>query len=46
MTRYLLDTNILLRAADTSSETHSLANSAITYIIETENECIIIPQSL
>ncbi len=44
MTSYLLDTNILLRAADTSSETHSLANEAITHIIETENECIIIPQ--
>ncbi len=46
MNQYLLDTNILLRAADTSSSTHSLAVEAITSIIETENECIIIPQTL
>ena len=46
MTQYLLDTNILLRAADTSSATYSLANNLITQIVETANECVIIPQVL
>jgi predicted nucleic acid-binding protein len=46
MTQYLLDTNILLRAADTSSATYSLANNVITQIVETANECVIIPQVL
>ena len=46
MTQYLLDTNILLRAADTSSATYSLANTVITQIVETANECVIIPQVL
>lgn len=32
MIKYLLDTNILLRAADVFSFTHSLANEAIAQI--------------
>ncbi len=46
MIQYLLDTNILLRAADIDSPFHSLANNAITQIITTQNECVITSQIL
>jgi predicted nucleic acid-binding protein len=46
MNQYLLDTNILLRAADTSSATHSLSNNAINQIIIDRNECVITSQVL
>jgi predicted nucleic acid-binding protein len=46
MIKYLLDTNILLRAADVSSATHSLANNAIDQIIVDGNECVITSQVL
>ena len=46
MTQYLLDTNILIRIADTSSAHHSLANNAINQIIINGDECVITPQNL
>jgi len=46
MSQYLLDTNILLRVADISSETHFLANEAINQIITDGNECVITSQVL
>ncbi len=46
MTQYLLDTNILLRSADKSSAFHTLANNAITQIIQDDNECVITAQIL
>jgi predicted nucleic acid-binding protein len=46
MQQYLLDTNILLRAADTSSASHSLANQAINKILTDGNECVITAQVL
>ncbi|GBF81638.1 type II toxin-antitoxin system VapC family toxin [Aphanothece sacrum] len=46
MNQYLLDTNILLRAADTSSVSHSLANKAIKKIVKDGNECVITSQVL
>lgn len=46
MIKYLLDTNILLRAADVSSFTHSLANEAIAQIIADGNKCVITSQVL
>ena len=46
MKQYLLDTNILLRAADTSSVNHSLANQAINKIVTDGNECVITSQVL
>ena len=46
MNQYLLDTNILLRAADISSSTHTLANDAINQIITDGNECVITSQVL
>lgn len=44
MNQYLLDTNILVRAADTSSANHYLANEAINKIITDGNECVITSQ--
>ena len=46
MQQYLLDTNILLRIADTSSANHSLANEAINKILIDGNECVITSQVL
>ncbi len=46
MQQYLLDTNMLLRAADTSSASHSLANEAINKIFTDRNECVITAQVL
>lgn len=47
MTQYLLDTNILLRSADSSSANHSLANDVILQITETsDDECVITSQVL
>lgn len=46
MNQYLLDTNILLRAADTSSANHFLANEAIKKIAIDGNECVINSQVL
>lgn len=44
MNQYLLDTNILLRAADISSRNNYVANKAITKIINDGNECVITAQ--
>lgn len=46
MNSYLLDTNILLRIADTSSPQHSIAIAAITHIFNQGNKCVITPQVL
>jgi len=46
MIKYLLDTNILVRSADVSSFTHSLANEAIAQIIADGNKCVITSQVL
>ena len=46
MNKYLLDTNILLRTADVSSNSHTIANEAINQIINDGNECVITSQIL
>ncbi len=46
MIKYLLDTNILLRVADTSSSQHSLAINAIKEILNIGNKCVITAQVL
>lgn len=46
MNLYLLDTNILLRIADTSSPQHSLALAAITNILSKGDKCVITSQVL
>jgi predicted nucleic acid-binding protein len=46
MNLYLLDTNILLRIADTSSPQHPLALAAITNILSKGDKCVITSQVL
>jgi predicted nucleic acid-binding protein len=46
MTQYLLDTNILLRAADVSSASHLQANEAINHIVTNGDDCVITSQVL
>lgn len=46
MNFYLLDTNILLRIADTSSSQHPLALAAITNILSRGDKCVITAQVL
>ncbi|PSB00910.1 type II toxin-antitoxin system VapC family toxin [Merismopedia glauca] len=46
MTKYLLDTNILLRASDPSSPSYSLAVNAVASLIAQGHECAITPQVL
>lgn len=46
MIKYLLDTNILLRVADTSASTHNLAIDAIKEILKLGNKCVITAQVL
>ena len=43
---YLLDTNILLRIADTSSSQHSLAITTITHLLSQGNKGVITSQVL
>ncbi|EAZ91734.1 type II toxin-antitoxin system VapC family toxin [Crocosphaera chwakensis] len=43
---YFLDTNILLRIADTSSSRHSLTITAITQLLSQGNKCVISSQVL
>jgi predicted nucleic acid-binding protein len=46
MTKYLLDTNILLRASDPNSSSYSLAVNAVARLIAQGHECVITPQVL
>ena len=46
MKLYLLDTNILLRIADTSSPQHHLVLTAITNILSHGDKCVITSQVL
>ena len=46
MTKYLLDTNILLRASDRSSSRYDLAVNSVASLIIQGHECIITPQIL
>lgn len=46
MIKYLLDTNILLRVADKSSQEHHLVVKSVTKILENENQCVITAQVL
>ena len=44
--RYLLDTNILLRACDPASSSYALALEAIARLLAQGEECVITPQVL
>ncbi|BAZ45348.1 hypothetical protein NIES4102_23690 [Chondrocystis sp. NIES-4102] len=46
MTKYLLDTNILLRASDKASVHHTLAVKAVASLIAQGYECVITAQVL
>ncbi len=46
MSQYLLDTNILLRSVDTSSDQHPLATDCVYQLLQNGNECIITSQVL
>jgi predicted nucleic acid-binding protein len=46
MTRYLLDTNILLRASDPSQTNYELTLQAIVTILEQGDECVLVAQVL
>ena len=46
MTKYLLDTNILLRASDRSSPRYSLAVNSVASLIARGDECVIALQVL
>lgn len=46
MTKYLLDTNILLRASDRTSPRYSLAVNSVASLIAQGHECVITPQVL
>lgn len=46
MTRYLLDTNILLRASDPASSSYTVALQAVSQLLSQNNECVITAQVL
>ena len=46
MTKYLIDTNILLRASDRSSSRYELAVNSVSSLIAQGHECIITSQVL
>lgn len=46
MTRYLLDTNVLLRVADLSSSQHEMAKNAIAEILGRGDDCVVTAQVL
>jgi predicted nucleic acid-binding protein len=46
MTKYLLDTNIFLRASDPQSPSYSLAMNAVNNIIKQGSECLVTSQVL
>jgi predicted nucleic acid-binding protein len=46
MTKYLLDTNIILRFANPSDQQHNLVTQAIAILFEQSNECYLTAQVL
>jgi hypothetical protein len=46
MTRYLLDTNIILRACDSNSPNYPLVMNFVNEIIGQGGECFVTPQVL
>ncbi|BFM38216.1 PIN domain-containing protein [Synechocystis sp. LKSZ1] len=46
MTRYLLDTNVVLRFSNTSDEQHGLVTEAVANLLEQANECYLASQVL
>ena len=46
MNQYLLDTNILLRSVDTSSDQNTLANQSVYQLLLDGHECLLTPQVL
>jgi predicted nucleic acid-binding protein len=46
MARYLLDTNILLRASDPNSSSYNLVMESVATIMRQGGECLITPQVL
>lgn len=46
MNKYLLDTNVLLRIADTSASQHNIAIYTITEILKLGDKCVITAQVL
>jgi predicted nucleic acid-binding protein len=46
MTKYLLDTNVVLRFANPSDQQHDLVTEAIAILLEQSNECYLTAQVL
>jgi predicted nucleic acid-binding protein len=46
MTRYLLDTNILVRASDDQAADYTVAIDAVAQLLSQGNDCVIAPQVL
>jgi predicted nucleic acid-binding protein len=46
MAAYLLDTNILLRAADNQSAQHAVASKPVARLIGADHECYLTAQIL
>ena len=46
MTRYLLDTNILVRASDSKARDRSLAINAVAHLLTQNHDCVVAPQIL
>lgn len=46
MTKYLLNTNIILRLFDSSNEQHRIATDAISHLLTKGHDCLLIPQVL
>ena len=46
MTRYLLDTNVVLRLCNLSDVQHHLATSAVSYLLAQEDECFLATQTI
>jgi predicted nucleic acid-binding protein len=46
MTRYLLDTNILVRASDDQAADYAVAIDAVAQLLSQGNDCVIAPQVL
>jgi predicted nucleic acid-binding protein len=46
MTKYLIDTNVVLRFCNASDSQHALAGSAILHLLATGNECYLTAQVL
>jgi predicted nucleic acid-binding protein len=44
MTRYLLDTNVVMRFCNPSDEQHQLATDAISHLLMQSDECLLVTQ--